>query len=88
MRVTKTITIAGCGLERNDRCTFAYVELEEPEKIGQHLNRATQTCLETPLKRRIVIDVNATGNVIDDGTDTKRAEVLISCPATDCPHHT
>ena len=86
MTITKTITIGGCGHERP--ATWTFVDLDEPEKIGQHPNRKEQICPETPLRRHIELNINVTGKTIDDGKHGKHAEVLISCPATDCPHHT
>lgn len=84
MTLTKTVQIAGCSKELGN---WAYVDLREPAKIGHHPNHPEQLCKATPLKRNVLFDVTVTGGVIDDEKHGKYAEVLINCPATDCPHH-
>lgn len=85
MTITKTITINGCGHERP--ATWTFVDLQEPEKIGQHPNHKAQICPETPLKERVVLEVDVTGKIINDGKHVEHAEVVISCHARNCPFH-
>jgi len=86
MTITKAVDIQGCGHERS--ATWTLVDLSEPEKIGQHPNREEHYCPETPLQRMVKLDVKVTGQTqVDKEFNITHAEVLISCPANDCPHH-
>ncbi|MDP3917696.1 MAG: hypothetical protein Q8Q30_00780 [Candidatus Woesebacteria bacterium] len=85
MTISKTITIQGCGHERP--ATWTFVDLAEPEKIGQHPIRKTQICPETPLKERVILETEVTGKTISDEKHREHAEVIISCHARNCPHH-
>ena len=87
MTIAKAIDIEGCGHERP--ATWTFVDLSEPEKIGQHPTRGKrQICPETLLRRDVRLKVKVTGQTqVDKEFNTTHAEVLISCPATDCPYH-
>ena len=85
MTFVKTVTIKGCNHERS--AIWTVVDLDEPKKIGQHPNHETQKCSATPLKKRVELEVEVTGEIINDGKHPKHAEVIITCNARNCLHH-
>jgi len=83
MTLTKSIEIENC---RKRFTTYAFVDLSEEGKLGQHPNRATQWCNEAPLERDVqLIIIPPTRVVIDNGTEV--ADVGIICPESRCPFH-
>lgn len=85
MTLAKTVIINGCEHERP--ATWTFVDLAEPDKIGQHPNSKTQICPETLLEERVKLEVKVTGKTINDEKNTKHAEVIINCHATNCSFH-
>jgi hypothetical protein len=84
MTIVKTVRIGGCSKELG---TSTFVDLSEPEKIGQHPNLPEHYCYITPLDRDVILNVTTTGGVVDDGRNPKYAEVIINCTASDCLFH-
>ncbi len=82
--LTQVIKIQGCKKELGN---YTFVDLQHPDKIGQHPNHPDQICYETPLADGATLEVKVTGETVEKSEQPKVAEVLLYCHATDCPFH-